>query len=213
MNPSTSGTLGLVAQKTTHLTLGMRESAERICVCFLLCVLTAACSAQISISAVSSQNSSASPSYLKGSPYTNVSKLPISSLLYPGATTKIYVRFMPWFGEKNHTLAGYESDEPQQIRAQIDDMMSRGISGAFIAWYGQRDAHKDSVTGRFVQEAERRGGAFLFALSYSGTLDSCAKSPGCDVTEAIVAEMNYASQHYMQSPAYVRVNGRPVFFI
>jgi hypothetical protein len=191
----------------------MRERTGRISLYFLMCVLLATSRAQISLSAVSSQNSSASPGYLKGAPYTNVSKLPIASLLYPGATTKIYVRFMPWFGEKNHTLAGYNSDDPQQVRSQVDDMMSRGISGAFIAWYGQKDAHKDSVTSRFMQEAERRGGAFQFALSYSGTLDSCAKSPGCDVTEAIVTEMNYAAARYMQSSAYVRVNGRPVFFI
>lgn len=155
-------------------------------------------------------NTSASPSYgMQG----NVSKLPLSSLLYPGATTKIYVRFMPWFGEKNHTLAGYHSDDQQQIRAQIDDMMSRGIAGAFIAWYGQKDDFKDKVTTRFMQEAERRGGGFQFALSYSGTLDACSKNPGCDVTEAIVSEINYANRRYMGSPAYVRANGRPVFFI
>src|SRR5438270_3334514 len=171
MNPSTSDTLGLGALRTRHLTLAMQERAERICVYFLMCVLVGTCSGQISISAVSSQNSSASPAYLKGAPYTNVSKLPIASLLYPGATTKIFVRFMPWFGEKNHTLAGYESDNPQQIRAQIDDMMSRGISGAFIAWYGQHDEHKDKESTRFMQQAEGPGGAFQFALSYSGKLD------------------------------------------
>ena len=175
-----------------------------------LAVFSAASFAQISIQALTAPNTSASPNYGAN---RNVSKLPISSLLYPGATSKIYVRFMPWFGEKNHTLAGYHSDDPQQIRAQIDDMMSRGISGAFIAWYGQNDTFKDRVTTRFMQETERRGGAFQFALSYSGTLDACAKSPGCDVTEAIVSEINYANQRYMQSPNYVKVNGRPAFFI
>src|SRR6185312_11484359 len=89
--------------------------------------------------------------------------------------------------------------------------MSRGIAGAFIAWYGQRDEFKDKVTTRFMQESERRG--FQFALSYSGTLDACSKNPGCDVTEAIVSEINYANRRYMGSPAYVRANGHPVFFI
>lgn len=165
---------------------------------------------QVSLLSLSAANTSASPSYGTNA---HISKLPISSLLYPGANTKIYVRFMPWFGEKNHTLAGYHSDDPQQIRSQIDDMMSRGIAGAFIAWYGQNDSFKDKVTTRFMQEAERRGGGFQFALSYSGTLDSCAKDSGCDVTEAIVSEINYANQRYMGSPAYVKVNGRPLFFI
>ncbi len=179
---------------------------------FLLIVAGSSASAQISgqisLSAIVGNNTSANPSY--GAP-GNVSKVPLSKLLYPGATTKIYVRFMPWFGEKNHTLAQYHSDDPQQVRAQINDMQSRGIAGAFIAWYGQRDDFKDKVTTRFMQEAERDG--FQFALSYSGTLDQCAKDPGCDVTEAIVSEINYANKRYMDSPAYVHVNGRPVFFI
>ncbi len=163
---------------------------------------------QISLSSIIANNTSASPSY---GATGNVSKVPLSQLLYPGATAKIYVRFMPWFGEKNHMLAQYRSDEPEQIRSQINDMMSRGIAGAFIAWYGQHDDFKDKVTERFMRESERRG--FQFALSYSGTLDQCAKNPGCDVTESIVSEINYANRRYMGSPAYVHVDGRPVFFI
>ncbi|MCU1311503.1 MAG: hypothetical protein JWO20_2628 [Candidatus Angelobacter sp.] len=141
----------------------------------------------------------------------NVSKLPIASLLYPGATTKIYVRFMPWFGDQKHYPIGYKSDDPGQVRRQIDDMASRGIQGAFIAWYGREDKFKDRVSTEFMREAERSG--FQFALSFSGTLDPCAKQPGCDVTDAIASEVNYANDKYMQSPAYVRVNGRPLFFI
>jgi hypothetical protein len=144
-------------------------------------------------------------------PARNVSKLPISSLLYPGATTKIYVRFMPWFGDQKHYPVGYRSDDAGQVRRQIDDMASRGIAGAFIAWYGREDKFKDRVSTEFMHEAERSG--FQFALSFSGTLDACAKQPGCDVTDAIVSEINYANDKYMQSPAYVRVNGRPLFFV
>jgi hypothetical protein len=99
------------------------------------------------------------------------------------------------------------------VRRQVDDMMSRGIQGAFIAWYGQDDKFKDHVSQLFMREAEQRGGGFQFALSFSGTLDPCAKRPGCDVTDAIISEINYASDKYMRSPAYVRVNGRPPFFI
>src|SRR5882757_8232080 len=54
-------------------------------------------------------------------PAGNVSKLPIASLLYPGATTKIYVRFMPWFGDQKHYPIGYRSDDSGQVRRQVDD--------------------------------------------------------------------------------------------
>src|SRR3954471_17636380 len=58
---------------------------------------------------------------------SNVSKMPIRSLLYPGATTKIYVHLMPWFGPSNHMNVGYESSSPAQVKRQVEDMLSRGI--------------------------------------------------------------------------------------
>ena len=141
----------------------------------------------------------------------NVSKLPIASLLYPGATTKIYVRFMPWFGDQKHYPVGYQSDDAGQVKRQISDMMSRGISGAFIAWYGRQDKFKDRVASQFMRESEASG--FQFALSFSGSMDHCAKDPGCDVSEALVSDINYANSNYMHSSSYLRVNGRPLFFI
>src|SRR5207302_10339029 len=40
----------------------------------------------------------------------NVSKLPNGSLLYGGATTKIYATWLGWFGQPNHIRVGYISD-------------------------------------------------------------------------------------------------------
>src|SRR5262249_20671310 len=67
----------------------------------------------------------------------NVSKVATSTLLYPGATTKIYAHFMPWFGWSDHYDVGYHSDDPAQIKAQVSDMLSRGIRGMIIDWYGE----------------------------------------------------------------------------
>src|SRR5262249_24237729 len=33
---------------------------------------------------------------------SNVSKVSIRSLLYPGSQTRIYARYMPWFGDPHH---------------------------------------------------------------------------------------------------------------
>jgi hypothetical protein len=85
-------------------------------------------------------NTSASSSFKKqtngNAGAGNVSKLSIRRLLYPGSTTKIYAAVMPWFGRSDHMSVGYNSADPGLIRAQVDDMLSRGIQGVIIPWYG-----------------------------------------------------------------------------
>src|SRR5947208_6547960 len=69
-------------------------------------------------------------------PASNVSKLPIASLLYSGATTKIYGHLLGWFGKPNHISVGYQSNTAAQVHAQGQDMISRGIAGAVLDSYG-----------------------------------------------------------------------------
>jgi PKD repeat protein len=141
----------------------------------------------------------------------NVSKEPIVSLLYPGATTPIYAHFMPWFGGNNHINVGYNSNDPIQIARQVDDMMSRGIAGVIIDWYGPNFRREDDTTYYMMLEAERRGGQFTFAIMEDvGALNQCAATPGCDVTQQVIDDLTYAYNRYEQSPAYMRIGGRPV---
>jgi PKD repeat protein len=143
----------------------------------------------------------------------NVSKVPTSSLLYFGAATKIYVHFMPWFGGSNHMNVGYRSDDPAQVRRQIDDMMSRGLAGAIIDWYGPNNTRPNATTFLVMSEAETRGGNFEFAVTEDvGALNACAATAGCDVTQRLIDDLNYAWTNFEGSPAYMRVNGRPVVF-
>jgi hypothetical protein len=58
------------------------------------------------------------------------------SLFYPGARTKIYAHLVLWFGKSNHMNVGYNSSDPAQIKRQINDMISRGIDGVVMVWYG-----------------------------------------------------------------------------
>ena len=67
----------------------------------------------------------------------NVSKLDIHSLLYPGNHTKVYAHFMAWFGTKSHMNVGYDSTSRAQVARQVQDMISRGIDGVIIDWYGK----------------------------------------------------------------------------
>jgi hypothetical protein len=137
----------------------------------------------------------------------NVSNVPISTLLYPGSTTKIYAHFMAWFGANGHADIGYNSSDPASVKSQISNMLSRGISGSIIDWYGS-GSHEDATALAAKAEAESRNGQFEFAIMQdAGGLNGCS-----DCTGEVIDQLNYVAKTYAGSPAYIRWNGRPVIF-
>ncbi len=138
----------------------------------------------------------------------NVSKLDVHTLLYPGATTKVYAHLLLWFGQSNHMNVGYSSTDPNQIASQINDMISRGIDGVIIDWYGPGNAI-DQATQLVMQQAEAHPG-FTFAIMIDqGAIewDSCS---GCNPQQALVAQLQYIENTYFPSPAYMTLQGHPV---
>src|ERR1700683_3423516 len=92
----------------------------------------------------------------------NVSKVAVPSLLYSGTSTKVYAHLMLWFGQSSHMNVGYNSTDPAQVKSQIDDMISRGIDGVIIDWYGPNN-FIDQATQAVMAEAESHPG-FTFAI-------------------------------------------------
>jgi hypothetical protein len=168
------------------------------------------------LQAEASNNTSAADSFAGGSNGNsrpgNVSKVPITALLYSGATTKIYAHYMPWFGSTSHMNVGYRSDDPAQVKKQVEDMISRGIQGAIVDWYGPAATLQDTSTKLIMQEAAAHVG-FTFAVTEdAGALVTAAEQNGCDVTTQLIADLNYIISTYTSSPAYMKVNGKtPIF--
>lgn len=181
----------------------VRAAALGIVAC--LCALSAAAQRpERSIDEEARANTSAAESN------AHVSRLPIRTLLYPGATTKIYVRVMPWFGDSKHVQVGYKSDDPRQISSQVQDMMSRGIDAAIIDWYGPDHGVSSQATDRLFRESQARG--FGFGVSVDGgPFRDCMKK-GCDVTGLMLSYLQYAEKNYESSNIYVRWQGRPLVF-
>jgi PKD repeat protein len=146
----------------------------------------------------------------------NVSKVPLQTLLYPGSAAKIYAHLVPWFGFGDHVEVGYTSSDVQQIQKQVADMISRGIDGVIIDWYGRGEFHRNFVeydqgVQSLMLEAEKHTG-FTFALMEDvGALKACAAGK-CNPTDALIEDLNYAQRTYQGSPAYMQYNGRPVVF-
>ncbi len=143
----------------------------------------------------------------------NVSKQSIRGLLYAGATSKIYAHYLGWFGGTNHISIGYDSATLAQAHNQISDMMSRGIDGLIIDWYGAGSTRINQASLYVKQDAETRAGKFEFAIMEDqGAVHNCAYTAGCDATQALINDFNYIINTYASSPAYMRVNGQPVIF-
>ncbi len=172
----------------------------------LILALASSLSAQSSLSQLTSNNTSAVRG-LSTQP-ANVSKLPIRSLLYPGATTKVLVRYMGWYGSPKHKDVGYRSDNAAQVRRQLDDMISRGIDGAIVAWYGPQNQPGNRSAQLLFSEAERHPGFKLAVSIDTGAFDQCKQ--GCDETSEFIRLLRHVEQNFESSPAYLRVNGRPL---
>ena len=113
-------------------------------------------------------------------------------------------------GDPHHRDVGYRSDDPQQVSRQVADMMSRGIQGAIVDWYGPNSGSKNESTKLLMKEAEREN--FEFAISEdAGSLADCEKHH-CDLTAQLISDLRYATQHFESSPAYLRFEGRPALF-
>jgi PKD repeat protein len=148
---------------------------------------------------------------------TNISKTPMRNLLYPGSTAKIYVHLMPWFGFSNHMNVGYASDDAAQVQRQLNDMVSRGVDGVIVDWFGQGTldhtfASYSQVVQDFMQDAEQQPNFNFAIMDDAGSLQTCAGTAGCDVTQTLINDLTYAYNNWENSPAYLHFNNRPVVY-
>src|SRR4051812_35580599 len=161
------------------------------------------------LSAETGNNSSAADSFQGTSNGNaaagNVSKVDIRSLMYSGSTTGIYAHYMPWFGTGSHYNIGYNTADADQSARTINDMISRGIQGVIIDWYGRNFTHEDQSTQSMFNESQKHSGFTFAIMEDAGALKS-------DPQGNLIADLNYAWQKYEQSANYMRINGRPVVF-
>lgn len=138
----------------------------------------------------------------------NVSKADIHSLLYPGASTKVYAHLMLWFGGSNHMNVGYSSADAGQVRRQVNDMISRGIDGVILDWYGPNNSIDDAAK-LVMSEAELHPG-FTFAIMVDQGAIEWNSCSGCSPQAALIDQLQYVEQTYFPSKAYMTLQGKPV---
>src|SRR5580700_3173562 len=191
---------------------------KTFCAAVLLLSATGMCAAAdyvvptTTLAAQTANNTSAANGFLQqangNAGAGNVSKVDVHSLLYPGASTKIYAHLMLWFGGSNHMNVGYSSTDAAHVHQQITDMISRGIDGVILDWYGPNNS-TDQAAKLVMAESETHPG-FTFAIMVDqGAIkwDSCS---GCSPQQALISQLQYVEQTYFPSPAYMTEQGRPV---
>jgi len=144
----------------------------------------------------------------------NVSKENVHELLYPGASTKIFVNFLPWFGTSSHMNVGYDSANTSQAQRQVNDIASRGFDGIILDWFGVPEttntAKVDSSSQAVLHAAEQHANMEVTLMLDHGAINRCKNTAGCNLTSQLIKDLNYAYQKYMQSRNYMRRGGRPV---
>src|SRR5579863_3719665 len=191
---------------------------KNLCAAVLLSFASSVCVAgdtvvpTTTLASLTTNNTSAANSFIAQSNGNagagNISKVNVHSLLYTGANTKVYAHLMLWFGGSNHMNVGYSSTDPAQIHNQITDMISRGLDGVIIDWYGPNNSI-DQATKLVMAEAENHPG-FTFAIM----IDAGAMGPntcwGCSSQQVLINLLQYLEHTYFSSPAYMRRYGQPV---
>jgi hypothetical protein len=138
----------------------------------------------------------------------NVSKVDVHTLLNSGTATKVFAHMLLWFGQPGHINVGYNSDDATQVHNQITDMISRGINGVVIDWYGPNNSI-DQATQLVMQEAEQHPG-FTFAIMIDAGAIRQNRCPSCSPQQTLIQLLQYVEQKYFTSSAYFTIDNQPV---
>lgn len=141
---------------------------------------------------------------------SNISKVSLKSMMYPGFNGKMYAHLMGWFGPSNHYNVGYSSNTSVQVASQVSDMQSRGFDGLILDWYGPSHGIEDQVAQLLLTEVPKHANFTWAVMEDVGAIKTCANTSGCDVTAKLISDLTYAYNNYEQSPSYIKINGRPI---
>ena len=124
---------------------------------------------------------------------------------------KVLADYQPWFGDPDHIDVGYNSQDPNVLRKQIESARNMGIYAFVVDWYGHGIPFSIAVL-RFSSE-----------LPASSTFTSrlCTTKPRMitgHATDDAMEAMDLAYQKYIgpSAPgrdAYLLYQGRPVIFV
>jgi hypothetical protein len=111
-------------------------------------------------------------------------------------------------GNSSHPNIGINSADPLYCAKTASAMKAQGLDGCLLDWYGQGHNSDNSLLV-LKPELEKRG--LVFALCVDGGMHSISTATTDEArTAALLAAIAYARTHYINSPAYLRDQGKPI---
>ena len=118
--------------------------------------------------------------------------------------------YEPWFGHPRHINVGYSSQDPIEIRKQIDHAKQLGISGFVVDWLRRPRAFSRSQlrTGQFLGRKN-----FKVAMMYDESDGDAAAATDDALAAFDKFNQTYLAPNATSRQAYLAYNDRPVIFI
>jgi hypothetical protein len=148
---------------------------------------------------------------LCGCTHTRKQNVSLRDLPNTPGNPKVLADYQPWFGDPNHIDVGYNSQDPNVLRKQIESARNMGIYAFVVDWYGPRQPFLDRSTALLQRIASEQH--FHIALMYDETQDDNGHA-----TEEAMEAMELAYKKYIGPgaagrDAYLLYQGRPVIFV
>lgn len=119
-----------------------------------------------------------------------------------GTTLKV-----PDTGTTDHPPALYDSNDPIAIRRHLRLAARAGIDALIATWWG-RGSYHDRAFRTALAVAHRARSRVKLTIYYETVPDSAG-----DRVQAVVDDFRYLRERYGRDPAFLHVDGKPVFFI
>ncbi|MGH9497950.1 MAG: hypothetical protein ACRD3L_02300 [Terriglobales bacterium] len=119
--------------------------------------------------------------------------------------------YEPWFGHPRHIDVGYSSQDPIEIRKQIDHAKELGISGFVVDWYGDREPFLDRSYALVQAIAGEK--SFKVAMMYDESEGDETAATDNALAAFDMFNQTYLAPNAVGRQAYLTYNGRPVIFI
>jgi glycoprotein endo-alpha-1,2-mannosidase len=111
----------------------------------------------------------------------------------------------------------YSSNDDSKLRAQLAEMSQSGVGAAIVSWWGRagtsggdsQGVRTESFLARVFAEAEAAAAAGIACVRVAPHLEPYA---GRDAA-AVRADIEHLSSLYGDSPAWLRVDGRRVYYV
>ena len=115
----------------------------------------------------------------------------------------------PEIGATHHPPRLYDSNDPETIRQHLKLAADSGIDVFVSTWWRQGDYH-DKAFRKVIREAENSP---VKLTVYYETVPAVGASEKEQLIEGVVNDLRYILDSYADSPAFFKVDGKPVIFV